>query len=179
GQIRLRNPRNLDPDRSGITGARNASRLFPRAALAFPRCDHPARGGFPGRRRQARVSAPPSGSDPMSQIGAARGAESVGSGARNSADIHGALARSAAAALEQLCACFVAEATELEKARDDAGIARLRDRRLQVAEALAGFPGAIERRLAQALNSTTACCLKSAIRALPRNPRERARFAQH
>jgi FkbM family methyltransferase len=114
----------------------------------------------------------------MSKVGATRAAKPVGSGRAEPADMRAELARSATAALEQLCTCFVEAAGELEKARTDAGIARLRDLRLQVAEALVTFPGSIEPRLAQALNATTAWCLKSAIRATPRNADEEALFAR-
>jgi FkbM family methyltransferase len=114
----------------------------------------------------------------MSKTGSAAVGKSRGSGPITSSDARGAIARSAAASLEQLSARFVEAAGELEKARDEAGIARLRDLRRQIAEALIAFPGPLEPPLAQALNATTAWCLKSAIRSIRRNPDEDALFAR-
>jgi FkbM family methyltransferase len=114
----------------------------------------------------------------MSQSASSRAATAAGRGPAQTVDVRAELARSAAAALERLCAVFITVAGELEKVRDDAGIARLRDLRLQVVEALVGLPGPIEPRLAQSLNATTAWCLKSAIRAIPRNAHEEALFAR-
>jgi FkbM family methyltransferase len=114
----------------------------------------------------------------MSKTGPAPGAKSGDSRPTVSSDFQGAIARSAAAALEQLCARFVAAAGEVEKARDEAGIARLRALRRQIAEALIAFPGPIGPGLAQALNATTAGCFKSAIRAIPRNTDEETLFAR-
>lgn len=114
----------------------------------------------------------------MSEIGSAVPVNSGRNTATDSADVHGQLARSAAAALEQLCASFVATAGELEQARDAASVERLRELRLQIAEALTGLTGPVAPPLAQALNAVTQSCLKSAIRGLSRSPQEEALFAR-
>ncbi len=114
----------------------------------------------------------------MSKSGSAPAAKPGGGRPAASSAVGGAVARSAAASVEQLSARFVEAAGELEKARDEAGIARLRDLRRQIAEALIAFRGPLGPPLAQALNATTAWCLNSKIRSIPRSPDEEALFAR-